>query len=527
MFKLLYLKLESHLHLQNIEINFVDDQETTAALKPYSSIIIGANGTGKSLILRTIVEIFRQFGPAVENAAAPGRLQYAFHIRYLVNEETYEIVTRRLTGADKKGLKRSYIAFKNRPLDVPFLDANSKLPLEKLPQYEISFKELKFPARLLASAIFINDRFPFYISSEHDFYQYLGVRRTPSATSTGTFTRKTINYLYDAAKAPQFQSNMAEMFGFLEFDPFLIINYQTRYNNIFFSGDLTPNKLEQFYEKWWEVEGVNRKKTNAPWGHWYYLQLKKERPQRLKEIVNFLNQAASNNNILLRKPNSRARNFIVDFFHTQHPSDFYPFVQDLDKLSIIVLDDIKLHKRNKEVPLAEISSGENQLILGLLGIFATIKPSSLILIDEPEISLHPNWQLQYVSLLKKMFATYGGCHFVICTHSHFLVADLENKSSAIIALEKGEKGVVANLLNGIDVYGWSAEEILYSIFKVRTVRNYFLEADLTELLGLISNNSRNGELIRMKLTAVRNVSLSVNDPLNAVIEEAEAYLREL
>lgn len=527
MFKLLYLKLGSHPQLQSVEIDFVDESEVNNLGKPYTSIIIGANGTGKSLILRTIVEIFRQFGPAEENVNMAARLPYSFHIRYILDGEIFEIVSRGWASVDRKGLKRSYIAFKNRPFDLPFYDPKSKLKMEKLPEYEIKFSELKFPEKLLASAIFINDRFPFHTSNEMDFYQYLGVRRTPSATSTGTFTRKTINYLFDAARQRNFKANMTQMFSFLDFEPHLVINYQTRYNNLFFSGNLTTELLADFYEKWWEVEGVNRKKDNAPWGQYYYLQMKKDNPKRLKELVNFLNNASGNDRLLKRKPNSRSKNFLVDFFDDDYSTSFYPFIQDLDKLSILVLDDIKLQKQNKEIPLGQISSGENQLILGLLGIFANIKPASLILIDEPEISLHPNWQLQYISLLKKMFAAYDDCHFIISTHSHFLIADLENDSSAIISLERNAIGTEAKLLDGLDVYGWSAEEILYTIFKVKTVRNYFLEADLTDLLGLISNNSRERVLIQSKLNAIKSLSLTANDPLKMVIEEAEAYLNGL
>ncbi|HAL83152.1 MAG TPA: hypothetical protein DCO83_13750 [Mucilaginibacter sp.] len=526
MFKLLYLKLESHPQLKNIEIDFVDELESRNNKKPYTSIIIGPNGTGKSLILRTIVEIFRQFVNSTD-ATPEARHGYAFHIRYIIGEEIFEILTRRLAIADRKGLRRNYIAFKNRPFDEAFYNMQDKLPIERLPGYEIPFSQLKFPEKLLASAIFINDRFPFHNSEAGDFYQYLGVRRTASATSTGTFTRKTINYLFNAAEDDEFQERMGSMFSFLDFQPYLVINYQTRYNSVFFSGQLSVDTLEQFYERWWEVEGVNRKKTNAPWGQWYYLQLKKENPIRLQEIVNFMNEASSDSMRIQRKPKSRARNFIVDFFNPNYNTDFFPFIQELEKLSILVLDEIKMRKFDSEISMSQLSSGEYQLILGLLGIFANLKPGSIILIDEPEISLHPNWQLQYISLLKKMFANYNDCHFIISTHSHFLVSDLENGSSSIIALDRNEKGTEARLLDGIDAYGWSAEEILYNIFRVKTVRNYFLEADLTDLLGLIGNNSQNRQLIESKLSAIKNLNISPNDPLNAVIDEAEVYINAL
>jgi predicted ATPase len=526
MFKLLYIKLESHPQLKNIEISFVDESESLAHIEPYTSIIIGPNGTGKSLILRTIVEIFRQFARK-DIEADDVKINYGFHLRYLMGKSVYEIVSRRLATAERKGLRKNYLAFKDRPFDQPFYEMQGKLPIEKLPGYEINFADLQLPVKLLASAIFLNDRFPFQNSQESDFYQYLGVRRTASATSTGTFTRKTINYLFYAAKAEDFRVRMENMFSFLEFEPHLVIKYQTRYNHLFFSGELTEEKLTQFYERWWEVDGVNRKKNNAPWGQWYYNQLKKDHPGRLTKLIKFMNEAAGDSMRIQHKPKSKARNFIVDFFNPYYDPNFFSYIQELEKLSILVLDEIKMRKYNSEVGMSQLSSGEYHLILGLLGIFANIDNDNLVLIDEPEISLHPNWQLQYVTLLKKMFAAYHDCHFIISTHSHFLVADLEGKSSSIISLNRNEKGVTATLLDGVDPYGWSAEEILYNIFKVKTVRNFFLEADLTDLLGLISNNSKNKQLIESKLKNIKTLSISANDPLNAVIEEADAYIDEL
>ena len=41
--------------------------------------------------------------------------------------------------------------------------------------------------------------------------------------------------------------------------------------------------------------------------------------------------------------------------------------------------------------IAESSSGEFHLFSSFVGFMASIKLYSLILIDEPEISLHPNW----------------------------------------------------------------------------------------------------------------------------------------
>ena len=75
-------------------------------------------------------------------------------------------------------------------------------------------------------------------------------------------------------------------------------------------------------------------------------------------------------------------------------------------------------------------------------------------------------------------------------------------------------------------YGWSAEEILYTVFNVKTVRNHFIESDLVDLLGLISEKSDDIKQIKNLFESISSLSISPNDPLNAVIIEARAYIEQ-
>lgn len=63
---------------------------------------------------------------------------------------------------------------------------------------------------------------------------------------------------------------------------------------------------------------------------------------------------------------------------------------------LIELVDIKFIKNKKYFHLTEASSGELSLIFNLLSIAGEIENESLILIDEPEISLHPEWQSNFI-----------------------------------------------------------------------------------------------------------------------------------
>jgi predicted ATP-binding protein involved in virulence len=55
MFKLLKLEITNHAYFGDISLNFVDEEEEPFG--PYTTLVIGPNGTGKSQILASIIEI--------------------------------------------------------------------------------------------------------------------------------------------------------------------------------------------------------------------------------------------------------------------------------------------------------------------------------------------------------------------------------------------------------------------------------------------------------------------------------------
>jgi len=76
----------------------------------------------------------------------------------------------------------------------------------------------------------------------------------------------------------------------------------------------------------------------------------------------------------------------------------------------------------KTIPLRSLSSGEQHLIV-LLGeiVFGSVE-SSLVLLDEPEISFHPEWQERFPDVLSRVVEL-NRCMIVMATHSPTLIKD--------------------------------------------------------------------------------------------------------
>jgi predicted ATPase len=74
------------------------------------------------------------------------------------------------------------------------------------------------------------------------------------------------------------------------------------------------------------------------------------------------------------------------------------------------------------IPLKKLSSGEKNLLLLFFKILVEAKWRSLILIDEPEISLHLSWQTKFLSTLE-IIKKVTQQNFIIATHSPDLIHD--------------------------------------------------------------------------------------------------------
>ena len=71
------------------------------------------------------------------------------------------------------------------------------------------------------------------------------------------------------------------------------------------------------------------------------------------------------------------------------------------------------------ISLEQLSSGEKQLLLILLKVFLQEKKPAILLMDEPEVSLHISWQQQLLDALRRLNEN---CQIILSTHSPSIFA---------------------------------------------------------------------------------------------------------
>ncbi|MBO8439407.1 MAG: ATP-binding protein, partial [bacterium] len=72
------------------------------------------------------------------------------------------------------------------------------------------------------------------------------------------------------------------------------------------------------------------------------------------------------------------------------------------------------------IQLEQLSSGEKQMLLILTTVFLQEEKPNILLMDEPEISLHIGWQDRLISMIRKLNPQ---CQLILTTHSPNIFAD--------------------------------------------------------------------------------------------------------
>lgn len=102
-------------------------------------------------------------------------------------------------------------------------------------------------------------------------------------------------------------------------------------------------------------------------------------------------------------------------------------------ISVHATDGLVIRDRAGErLPLEALSSGEQHQIILLYDLLFRTKPGTLVLIDEPEISLHLSWQKRFLEDLLEVIKV-TGIDVLLATHSPFIVGDRDDLMVALSA----------------------------------------------------------------------------------------------
>ena len=434
----------------------------------YKSLIIGENGTGKTRLLNELIAVVRSG-----------------------NDE----------NDSSKRIKTDFsITFKNSDENIKFSNESYSSDLD-----------VDIDNKVIAISTSFNDKLPF--SDDDRFYdekyQYCGIRETSNASWTSSLMRKTVDNLLSCIKLGK-AKKLEQVFKFLSLDNKFKLELslkKTRKLDIFSCSEQELTEFIVSYalnERRMQVDAIrNFSVENA---HEIIKSIKKfVNPKGLSEAYIDVNLSKSSKKIF----------------------DAYQNIDLLRRVGLIATVSLSLAKDDKsyDFPFVSASSGESQLLYSMSSFIRYVENNSLVAIDEPEISLHPNWQVKYFSLLDLLLDDVTGCHVIIATHSHFLVSELNPNDSTLVVLQNNG-GVIESETITSSTLGWSAESILYRVFNVRTFNSVYLESDLQKAHSMLYSEDCDFEVLVSLNNKFQSLVLDDADPLNKFIRTVQGYIDE-
>jgi ABC-type multidrug transport system ATPase subunit len=145
---------------------------------------------------------------------------------------------------------------------------------------------------------------------------------------------------------------------------------------------------------------------------------------------------------------------------------------------------VEIYKDNINISYDMLSEGEKQLLIiyGLKELLAS--ENSLILLDEPDTYLHPEWKRDFINEFFTEDETYKN-FYIITSHSPNIVSAVKKGQLKILKEENNKSFLRQFTLNP---YGKPVDSILIDFFGVDGLRYKKVQTDLDKLWELVKQN---------------------------------------
>lgn len=439
---------------------------------PLYSVLIGCNGVGKSTLLKEMVDFFVDLHAYINNfkqkmsSANKARLK---GVKYHIDGVCCEVIR----------IGRTFLI----KIDDRFL-ASKKLRVPTIVACNFGAFD-KFPVQKVNGSSQTRYDVP--------YYKYVGAHVNGNMISSSAIAFRLLFALKENMDDRQRQ-NLSSILDFIGYDHTITLNY---------SIVLRSKKNGSVYDH--VLQHVQKDKE-------YSKLTSEQRSNKVRELYDFYK-----NKEFAKQPTC---NYDIDIDQNSlAANEDLNYIYKLKQYDLVQAASVVFYKKGTQIASEEMSSGEFAMLSMVLSISTASSDShTLILIDEPELSLHPNWQMTIIDNLDRALKDQV-CHLLIATHSHMLVSDLPMNRSSVSQWKKDDDGnLIANRI-GENTYGWSAEEVLLKVFKTATDRNRYFGERIAKLLEQMGNDTISKEAVADELNELQEISqhLSDVDPMKMVL----------
>lgn len=331
------------------------------------------------------------------------------------------------------------------------------------------------PTAVIASSTSTFDKFPLpKLRVRGDgYYFYQGLRGLPNSNVSLAYMSRTMGFLIKAlSNNPDRVGSVMAALRYLGYAEFIVASYVV---------DVPRNLLEIIENSFDPITEIRKlamdEKQDSPDAHRFLYEL------GMSNYADRTLQALKDFSLYYKKPRLDvvlSSSGALELSRGGFVSEEFSL---LIESGFVRLRDVRLHKEAQEkgFNINDASSGEQCIIMALLGIAAHIKDGALICIDEPEICLHPEWQEKYIEMLMETFKGFKRCHFIIATHSPQIISKLADDNCFILDMESSETFAAKSFNRR------SADFQLANIFSAPGYKNEYLTREFLSALGTLGS----------------------------------------
>jgi predicted ATPase len=251
------------------------------------------------------------------------------------------------------------------------------------------------------------------------------------------------------------------------------------------------NKLSDITESY-QYQYKDNKRYIAFFTDTYFKEFVLRNKEYLLEIDNFKEQ---NNKIIINKNDLLFKNYFE--LISKYTSMFRYYNINFRENKIVDFSWATNEKININAPLYLLSTGEYSILSMLSRLYAAAqekKTTYIYIIDEGEVSLHPNWQTKYLNILINTINEYSTnkIHLILATHSPFVLSDLPREN--VVFLQKDTAGkcqVVKNPMERPQTFASNIHTLFAEGFFMREgTIGHFAKSKIEKVLTYLSKDPK-------------------------------------
>ncbi|MDO9041414.1 MAG: AAA family ATPase [Desulfocapsaceae bacterium] len=413
------ISIEKWRNLKGFEANFASNEFTT--------VLIGANGTGKSNLLEAIVWIFRFLDRGKDQPQFNYKIQYRcfdhdieVHGQYYSYDSKGKLIPQRATS----------ITVDSKPTSLPKFRESSDVYLPRHIFGYYSGKDTRFEKLFDAHA--------------KDFYDSsLGTKKLKKGHAESVKSLRRLFYCrpehsqfvllaYYAEESEYTKEFLNNYLGIEDLESILVVLSKPYW----FKGKPTTFQKQKGDSRFWYSAGVVKGFVTQMWEH-ALAPIRHE--ERIK--IDFRERTESKELLYLFLKDKEKLKDLANVY-SKEPTQFF---RDLESTYINdLIEEVRVTVQRKDrhdrVTFSELSEGEKQL-LTVLGLMKFTKDDeTLFLLDEPDTHLNPSWKYDYLNEINNVIGPSPSSQLLLCTHDPLVIGGLVKEQVRVLARNVSEHG---------------------------------------------------------------------------------------